>query len=536
MPPIQEEIKKLEKRDWQLWALTLTVLLVFGAFILLTFFYSDLQGLYQKEISPFNYNLLFFGFTALSLLLVAYIFLKERSIKALRRDLINQKTLTDNLENHFQELKALFEVGTLVNSQTDLPIILDTISKTAISTLGADRCSVMMVDGDKNKLITTVANGLQSQKLKGVELGLDESVAGWVVINKKPLLLGEDLKDYDFKNFVKKDKKIVSGLCVPLNVKNKIKGVLNVSVVKGKKRFTLTDLQLFSFFAESAAISIEKAQLYQELKSQNKTLEKTIEDLRTTQNQLVQSEKLRALGDIAGGVAHDFNNMLAVILGRTELLLSSTKEESARRWLKVIEQVANEGTQIIRRLQEFTKTGGEEAPMEMNVNRIIQQVVDITRHRWKNEAEAKGIKIDILTQLGKLPPMKVEPSELREVLMNLIINAMDAMPKGGKITLKSWEEAGFIYISVEDNGVGISEQDKGRVFDPFFSTKGVKGTGLGLSVAYGIINRYGGKMTMESKLNKGSTFVVKLPVQKSRSSEMLPKSQPLSLKQEKLAI
>ncbi len=515
MPPIYQEIKDLERKDWQLWVLTITILVVFGIFILLTFFYSDLQGLYEKEISHFNYNLLFSGFTALSLLLVAYILLKERSIKALRRDLINQKVLTYDLENHFQELKGLFEVSTLVNSQTDLPVILDTISKTAISYLGADRCSVMIVDRHKNKLITMVANGLESQKLKGVELGLDESVAGWVLINKKPLLLGEDLKDYDFKNYVKKDKKIVSGLCVPLKIKNKVKGVLNVSVVEGKKRFTLTDLQLFSFFADSAAIAIEKAQLYQELKSQTKTLKKTIEDLRTTQNQLVQSEKLRALGDIASGVAHDFNNILAVILGRTELLLQEIEKEEPKRCLQVIEQVANDGTQIIKRLQEFTRTKREEAPMEVDANRIIQQVVDISRHRWKNEAEVKGIKIDVLAELEELPLLKVDPSELREVLINMIMNAVDALPRGGRIILKSWEKGGFVYISVKDTGIGINKQDIKRVFDPFFSTKEVNGIGLGLSVAYGIITRYGGEINVESKLNQGSTFVVRIPLQKS---------------------
>jgi len=535
MAPISEEISRLEKKDWQLWALTITVLLVFGAFILLTFFYSDLQELYEEEISYFNYNLLFLGFTALSLLFACYILLKERSVKALIRDLINQKTIADNLERDFRELEALFQVSTLVNSQTDLPIILDTISKAAISSLGADRCSVMLVDGTKNKLITTVANGLESQVLKGVELGLDESVAGWVLINKKPLLLGEDLRDYDFKNFVKKHRKIVSGLCVPLKIKNKIKGVLNVSVVEGKKRFTPTDLQLFAFFADSAAIAIEKAQLYQELKSQTRTLEETVQDLKTTQNQLVQSEKLRALGDIAGGVAHDFNNILAVILGRTELLLKEAREESSKRWLRVIERVANDGAKIIRRLQEFSRTGEHQAAIGVDVNRIMQQAGGITRHKWKNEAEASGIRIEVVTQLNKVPLLRVDPSELSEVLINMIMNAVDAMPQGGKIILKSGEKDGFVYISVEDTGIGIAEEDKRRVFDPFFTSKGVKGIGLGLSVAYGIITRYGGEISVESDLNKGSIFVVKLPTQKIWQRVRSQKNQAIHPRQEELS-
>ena len=536
MASIPEEIRKLEKKDWQLWALTITVFLAFGIFILLTFFYSDLQQLYEEEISYFNYNLLLLGFTALSLFFACYILLKEHSIKRLIRDLIDQKTITYNLERHFRELEALFQVSNLVNSQTDLPVILNTISKTAISSLGADRCSVMLVDRTKNKLITTVANGLESEKLKGVELGLDESVAGWVLINKKPLLLGEDLGDYDFKNFVKKRKKIVSGLCIPLKVKDKIKGVLNVSVVEGKKRFTPTDLQLFAFFADSAAISIEKARLYQELKSQTKTLEKTIEDLRTTQNQLVQSEKLRALGDIAGGVAHDFNNILAVILGRTELLLKEVKEESYKKWLRVIEQVANNGAKIIRRLQEFSRTDERQTSLGVDVNRIIQQAVDITRARWKNEAEARGIEIQVLTDLLHVPLLKVDPSELSEVLVNMIINAIDAMPQGGKITLKSWEKDGCVYVSVEDTGVGIKEEEKGRVFDPFFTTKGVKNVGLGLSVAYGIITRYGGEITVESELNQGSTFVVKIPIKKPKQKDPVGDSEMLELRQDEQAV
>lgn len=531
MPPIPDEIKRLERKDWQLWALTITLLLVFGAFILLTFFYSDLQELYEEEISYFNYNLLFLGFTALSLFFASYILLKEHSIKGLMRDLINQKTITNNLERHFRELEALFQVSTLVNSQTDLPIILDTISKAAISSLGADRCSVMLVDRTKNKLITTVANGLESQKLKGAELGLDESVAGWVLINKKPLLLGEDLRNYDFKNFVKKHKKIVSGLCVPLKIKNKIKGVINVSVVEGRKRFTPTDLQLFAFFADSAAISIEKAQLYQELKSQTRTLQKTIEDLKTTQNQLVQSEKLRALGDIAGGVAHDFNNILAVILGRTELLLKEVKQESPKRWLRVIEKVANDGARIIRRLQEFSRTEGERSCSGVDVNRIIQQAVDITRHRWKNEAEARGITIEVQTRLGKVPPLRVDPSELSEVLVNIMINAIDAMPGGGKIVLKSWEKDGFVYVSVKDTGIGIGQEDRRRIFDPFFTRKGVSAIGLGLSVVYGIITRYGGEIDVESELDRGSVFVVKLPTQEKPQTELSAKNRTTFLKE-----
>ncbi|MGB2697136.1 MAG: ATP-binding protein [Candidatus Zixiibacteriota bacterium] len=517
MLPIQEEIKKLEKKDWQLWVLTLGVLLIFGVFILLTFFYSDLQGMYEEEISYFNYNLLFLGFAALSLLFVAYIVLKEHSIRSLRRDLINQKILTYSLEHRFQELKALFQVSTLVNSEVELPVILQMICNTVLKSIEGETLYLWLYDKKKERFFCAGAYSEGGEKLDATSVKIEPEIVSWITRNSQPLLL-EGKKDLPSPK--SKDNPTGTNLFVPLKIKKELKGILNVTTKRDKKRFDEVDLRLVSIFAENVTASLDKGEVYQELKSQTQALERTIQDLRVTQRQLVQSEKLRALGDIASGVAHDFNNILAVILGRTELLLKGIKDESAKKWLRVIEQVANNGTQIIRRLQEFTRTGTEKAPMEINANKIIQQVVDITRHKWKNEAEAKGIKIIVLTELGKIPPLEFDPSQLSEVLMNMVINAIDALPHGGKLILKSWQEGNSVYISVEDNGVGINQSDKGRIFDPFFTTKGARGVGLGLSMAYGIITRYGGEINVESELNQGSTFLIKLPLQKKKTLDL----------------
>jgi signal transduction histidine kinase len=517
MLPIQEEIKKLEKKDWQLWVLTLGVLLIFGVFILLTFFYSDLQGIYEEEISYFNYNLLFLGFAALSLLFVSYIVLKEHSIRSLRRDLINQKILTYSLEHRFQELRALFEVSTLVNSEIELPVILQMICNTVLKSVEGETLYLWLYDKKKDRFFCAGAYSEGGQELDAKSVKIEPEIVSWITRNSQHLLL-ENKKDLPSPK--SKENPTGTNLFVPLKIKKELKGILNVTTKRDKKKFDEVDLRLVSIFAENVTASLDKGEVYQELKSQTQALERTIQDLRVTQRQLVQSEKLRALGDIASGVAHDFNNILAVILGRTELLLKGIKDENAKKWLRVIEQVANDGTQIIRRLQEFTRTGTEKAPMEINANKIIQQVVDITRHKWKNEAEAKGIKIDVLTELGKIPPLEFDPSQLSEVLINMVINAIDALPNGGKLILKSWQEGNSVYISVEDNGVGINPSDKGRIFDPFFTTKGARGVGLGLSVAYGIITRYGGEISVESELNQGSTLVIKLPLQKKKALDL----------------
>jgi len=519
MKNIQSEMKKIERKDWYLWILTSLVFLIFVAFILLLIFYSDLRSFYEEELSSSTFNVLFVGFIGLSLLFLAYILLKEQSIKKLRDELIKEKILTQSLEEHFQELKALFEISTLVNSETELSLVLDLISKTVLSSLQADRLSLLLFDKEKNKLVCVSAHGKSSDKIKYTELNPDEGVAGWVMTHGEPLLLGEELQKDKFKNFIPKGEKIFSSLSVPLKVKKEIIGVLNVSSVTEEKEFNEVDLKLISIFAQNAAVAIEKGELYLELKGQAEALKKTLEDLKNTQKQLVQSEKMRALGDLAGGVAHDFNNILGSITGRAELLLRQAKEDELKKGLMLIVQVANDGAEIVRRLQEYTKVGRESIFLKVDLNKIIQKAVEITRFKWKDEALAKGVKINIDMDLKKISSIAGNPSELKEVLINLILNAIEALPKGGNIALKTWMENSDVFVSVKDDGIGMNEEVKAIVFEPFFTLKGDKGTGLGLSIAYGIVSKHQGSLTVDSEPGKGTNFVLKFPLARITQKE-----------------
>jgi signal transduction histidine kinase/ActR/RegA family two-component response regulator len=508
-----KDIKKLERADWHLWILTVAVLLIFATFILIAFFYSGSEEIYLPQISEYNLTILFLGFTALSLFFAAYILLKERAIKRLRQDLIHQKIVTATIENRFEELKALFEVSTLVNSETELPCVLDTICKTVLRSLDGDRSCLLLYDALKGKLTCAASADADTTKIEKLDLDLDQEMAEWVMKHKKPLLWNKN--DQTLKNLVKENPAF-SALYVPLKSNEKIKGVLSVSLFDQRKQFNESDLRLVSIFAENAAISIDKAELYQKIKSRTEILEKTIEDLRSTQKQLVQSEKLRALGDLAGGVTHDFNNMLAVISGRTELLLKEIENEKQKRYLKIIEQVANEAAETVRRLQEFTKTQPEKIIFSININEIIRQVIEVTKSKWKDEAFAKGTKIDILTYFNDVPPVAGNPSELREVFTNLIFNACESMLLGGKIIFRTKLEGESVVVTVTDTGMGMDQEVKKRAFDPFFTTKGVQGIGLGLSVAYGIIIRHQGTIDFESQPGEGTTFIIKLPISKKK--------------------
>jgi len=253
------------------------------------------------------------------------------------------------------------------------------------------------------------------------------------------------------------------------------------------------------------------------------SITKDISEQKKAEKTLIQSEKLRALGEMAGGVAHDFNNLLAIILGNAQLLergLERYKKEEITKRLGIIARTASQGGETVRRLQHFT--GREISSDEftrIDLNEIVRSALRSTSPRWKDEAEAKGITITIKEELGKLPPLLGNESELMEVLTNLIFNAVEAMPDGGRITIKTEAKENDVLLYFTDTGHGIPDKIKINVFDPFFTTKGPKASGLGLSTSYGVIKRHKGDMKVESSKRKGTTFTITIPIPSEIPSE-----------------
>ena len=241
------------------------------------------------------------------------------------------------------------------------------------------------------------------------------------------------------------------------------------------------------------------------------------------EKQLLQSEKLSSLGELAGGVAHNFNNILAIILGRTQLLkriieLPSGKQEKRKlmddlkKSLEIIEKASFDGVDTVRRIHEFSRKNDDDKNLtEVDLNEIIEHTLEFTKVRWKNEAGAKGIKINIQKELSLISPIEGSGSELREVFINIMNNALDAMPKGGQISIKTFVDNSHVVVLVRDSGIGIPKDVRDRIFDPFFTTKGVRSTGLGMSASYGIIHRHQGAITVDSVEGQGTTVTIKFP-------------------------
>ncbi len=255
-----------------------------------------------------------------------------------------------------------------------------------------------------------------------------------------------------------------------------------------------------------------------------------IHDLREQKaitERFMQTEKLRALGTMAGGIAHDFNNLLTTILGNVELLSRDHHDPETIKRLKNIETAVNDGAHTVRRLQTFTAFGARRKSRDAccSPNRVIRQSIEITRPRWKNDLQKKGISVRIRTELSETPAIAMHESDLREVLTNLIFNAIDAMPAGGSITFRTSCVDEMVILEMKDTGTGIDPEIRQRIFDPFFTTKGVENSGLGLSISYGLVVGAGGKFLVESEPGAGTTFRLELPVSMQHISQPIPEPQ-----------
>jgi GAF domain-containing protein/CheY-like chemotaxis protein len=298
-------------------------------------------------------------------------------------------------------------------------------------------------------------------------------------------------------------------LGVPMTARDRVLGVLVLR--SGERPFTEAEERLLLNIAHLTALALSSVRLYEERT-------RAYSELAAAQDQLVRTERLRALGEMASGVAHDFNNRLASVLGRAQLLLRRVQEPQLRQWVQVIERSALDGAQTVKRLQEFTRIRRDQPLVPVDINQVVRDALEITRARWKDEPTSRGIAVEVRTQLGDVPAVLGDGSELREVLTNLILNALDAMPAGGTLTLTTALVDERVEIAVADSGVGMPPEVREKVFDPFFTTKGPQGTGLGLSITYGIVSRHGGAIDVESVLGQGSTFRLSLP----RGSDVQP--------------
>jgi len=430
---------------------------------------------------------------------------------------IGNTILYEDSLTKIDQLTTLYEIGRTLSSTLDLDDLLRKGMEMIQARFGYASCGILTLDKEKAELRVRQLIGKDAQDLRGrrFRVGVD-GIVGWVAQTGEPYYAPDVSKDPHYLSISSETK---SEAVFPLKVGDEIIGVLNIESNE-LRGFGEEDLRILSLFANQLSIAMQNASLFSDLRQ-------TLQHLKEVQEQIVQTEKLRALGEMASGVAHDFNNLLAVILGNIQLLshqLESLSSQEIRERLKIVERASKDGAETVRRIQEFTGVRRDREYQVLSIHEIIREVVAITQPRWKDQPQKKGIQIDMVTDLQEVPPILGNASEIREVLTNIIFNAVDAMPRGGTLTLSTYLHPEWVEIRVSDTGIGMSEEVKRRIFDPFFTTKGPNSSGLGMSVSYGIVRRHGGEILVESEPGKGTTFLIRFPVGYEKEKKKEPKA------------
>jgi signal transduction histidine kinase/ABC-type amino acid transport substrate-binding protein/ActR/RegA family two-component response regulator len=345
------------------------------------------------------------------------------------------------------------------------------------------------------------------------------------VLNLKQINTASLLDEHSMlmNNLTKKG--LISVAIIPLAVRSVRFGIIGM-FFKQPVTFNEYQTSFLNGLGEQVALAAQNRKLYKEL-------EQSYNELKQTQKTVMEQERLNAMGQMASGIAHDINNTLAPITLYTDALLESEPalSDRAKRFLQTIQNATQDIGKTTSRMQEFYRKHENGIAMSpLDITGLFSQVIELTKPRWEDMPNKKGLVIQIRTELPEdLPQLMGVESDVREALVNLIFNAVDAMPEGGIITLKGQRIDPYILLDIEDTGIGMDEEMKQRCLEPFFTSKGEKGTGLGLAAVYGMIQRHGGKIEIESELGKRTSIQLFFPIKEAAMNASEPEESAISL-------
>ena len=427
------------------------------------------------------------------------------------RSKMRARQLEDRLQQRSEELEALVRIGGELNQRLGLEELAERLLEIARQEFNAAFAELVLFDpaGEPIMLMDT-QQGMADPANVLARLADPHSAIALVYRSGEPILLPGLPGNDDGSEIVARLERagLSSAMVAPLRHHGRLLGMLGVAV-GDQRRLSDSDLRMLRSIGEQAALAVRNAQLYAELQSYAQTLEDKVEqrsrELQAAQAELIRAEKLAALGRMAAGIAHEVNNPLQPILNCLEVAIEDTEngERPDTEVLRVAEREVQRIKSIVSRLLDFARPSNSE-PAAVDLQELINEVLLLTA----KQLERNGVRVT--TQLNYAPVISGNATQLKQVMLNLVLNAMEAMPDGGDLVIELYPERGGVVIRLQDTGVGMDEETVAQIFDPFYSTKR-EGTGLGLAVTYGIIEGHGGTIQVDSQPMQGTTFTIWLP-------------------------
>ncbi len=405
-------------------------------------------------------------------------------------------------------LAAIHEAGREIAASLDLDRTLRLVMTKAAETLPLDAGVLFVRDELSQQYRVAVSHNIPPDKIDSITFAFDEGVPGWVVQHCQPLLVEDARMDARVHPIVVTEG-VLSVLAVPLITHGQVTGVLTLFSQTSTHAFDQSTLQLAQVFADQSAVFLENARLVGELRHSAAELERRVEErtrqLKEKQAQIIQAEKMAAVGRLAASMAHEINNPLQAITLHLQLMADEMQSPETARQLNIVQQEFNRIAGIVERLLDFQRPqAGEMQPI--NILATLETILTLA----DKQLERTGIDLVRLLPVES-PLVAAVENQMKQVFLNLVLNAAEVMPEGGTLTIAARREDDEIIIEFADSGPGLDEETAARIFEPFFTTKS-DGSGLGLAISHEIVANHDGTLTAASRPGGGAVFTVTLPV------------------------
>lgn len=448
---------------------------------------------------------------------------------SIQSELREKQSLIDEYKNKISELEAankdfaelkekaqnlaiktglINRISNSIRDSLELNNIIEIVLKEVSTTLGLDKCYFASYNEDNNSFLIKNSLNFQENTWKNIDLNKDSGIKQAVIEHKT--IISNTMTD-------QKTGYIQPRLVAPVLYRDKVMGILVFYHINNKKTWHNEEISLIEGLISQLVPALNRAEMFQNIIKQKSELEEAILQLKQTQAQLIQSEKMASLGQLVAGVAHEINTPLGAVNSNNNILkkcMDKIKNDiENEEIMEFLENAINTNSEAIKRINNLVKSLRNFARLdeaeyqEVDIHEGLKSTLMLINHEIKN-------RIEIITEFGELPPVKCYPNQLNQVFMNILVNAYQSIEENRKIIIKTKKQDSKAVITISDTGKGISREDLPRIFDPGFTTKGVGvGTGLGLSICYQIIEKHKGEIFTESEVGKGTTFKIELPLQ-----------------------